>query len=123
MSTAASALIVDDSASMRMVVNTILKEAGYSVTEALDGLDGLSKAKHSRFDVVITDINMPGIHGIEFIRKLRDMPDYSHTPILTLTTENTDKMKTEGKSAGATGWIVKPFSPEKLLAALKRLLN
>jgi two-component system chemotaxis response regulator CheY len=115
-------LAVDDSKSMRQMVAMTLKSAGYDVTDAEDGLDALGKAKTELFDLVLTDINMPNMTGIELIQALRVMPDYHLIPIICLTTESSNDMKAEGKSAGATGWIVKPFSPEKLLSTIERVL-
>jgi two-component system chemotaxis response regulator CheY len=104
------------------MVAMTLRGAGYDVTEAEDGQDGLNKAKAGRYDLVLTDINMPNMNGIEFTAALRALPAYKGTPIICLTTESSDEMKAKGKGAGATGWIVKPFSPEKLLATLERVL-
>jgi two-component system chemotaxis response regulator CheY len=115
-------LAVDDSRSMRQMVSMTLRSAGYDVTESEDGHDGLNKAKAGQFDLVLTDINMPNMNGIEFTAALRGLPNYKGTPIICLTTESSDEMKAKGKGAGATGWIVKPFSPEKLLATLERVL-
>lgn len=116
-------LIVDDSASMRQMVAFTLKGAGYDVDEAADGKQGLDKAKGGKFNLVISDVNMPVMDGIALIKELRTLPDYKFTPILMLTTESTDGKKQEGKSAGATGWIVKPFNPEQLLATVKKVLG
>lgn len=115
-------LAVDDSKSMRQMVSMSLKSAGHDVTEAEDGLHALGIAKTTQFDLVVTDINMPNMNGIELITALRAMPNYKFTPILCLTTESSGDMKTKGKDAGATGWIVKPFSPEKLLSVIGRVL-
>lgn len=116
-------LVVDDSASMRQMVTFTLKGAGYDVTDAVDGDQALSIAKNSRFNLVLTDVNMPKMDGITLIRNLRGLPDYRTIPILTLTTESTPEKKMEGKSAGATGWIVKPFTPDKLLATISRVMG
>jgi len=118
----AKILAVDDSKSMRQMVSMSLKSAGHDVTEAEDGAMALDIAKKQGFDLIVTDINMPNMNGIELITALRTMPNYKFTPILCLTTESSDDMKGKGKSAGATGWIVKPFSPEKLLATIARVL-
>lgn len=115
-------LAVDDSKSMRQMVAMSLKSAGHDVTEAEDGVQALSSAKAAQFDIVVTDINMPNMNGIELIQALRAMPNYKFTPILCLTTESSGDMKTKGKEAGATGWIVKPFSPEKLLSVINRVM-
>ena len=113
-------LAVDDSASMRQMVGFTLKKAGFDVTEAKDGSEALSIAKQQGFDAVISDVNMPVMDGITLIRELRSLPNYKFTPLLMLTTESGLDKKTEGKAAGATGWIVKPFNPEQLLAVLKK---
>lgn len=115
-------LTVDDSASIRQMVSFTLKQAGYDVVEAIDGRDGLSKAQSSAVNLVITDLNMPNMNGIELIRALRQEESYKFTPILMLTTESDDSKKSEGKQAGATGWIVKPFNPEQLLKVIERVL-
>ena len=118
-----SILAVDDSPSMRQMVTFTLKGAGYTVTEAKDGQEALGIAKNNRFNLVITDINMPNMDGITLTKELRALPNYKFTPILTLTTEASQDKKLEGKSAGATGWIVKPFNPEQLLATVKKVLG
>ncbi len=119
----ANILIVDDSASMRNMVATTLKTRGHSVTEAGDGQQALDKAKTMTFNAVVTDLNMPIMNGIDLIKNLRNLPTYKYTPILLLTTESGDDRKSEGKQAGATGWLVKPFNPEKLLATIDRVLG
>jgi len=119
----ASILTVDDSASMRQMVTFTLKSAGHEVTEAIDGVDALQKAKQGNFELVITDVNMPNMDGITLTRELRDLTDYKYTPILTLTTESDKNKKQEGKNAGATGWIIKPFNPEQLLSTIKKVLG
>ena len=119
----ATILAVDDSASMRQMVAFTLKGAGHDVVEAADGVDALSKAKTRKFDLVISDVNMPNMDGITLIRELRSLPAFKFTPILMLTTESTTDKKQEGKSAGATGWIVKPFNPDQLLATIKKVLG
>lgn len=115
-------LAVDDSASMRQMVSFALKSAGYEVVEAADGVEALDKAKSQQFNLVITDVNMPNMDGIELIRKLRELDIYKYTPLLMLTTESAIEKKSEGKQAGATGWIVKPFDPEQLVATIKKVL-
>ena len=117
----ATKLIVDDSASMRQMVEFTLKEAGHQVMVAEDGVMALNLAKGAASDLVITDINMPNMDGITLIRELRALPAYKFTPILTLTTESTTDKKMEGKEAGATGWIVKPFEAAKLVDTVGRL--
>ncbi|MSQ69134.1 MAG: response regulator [Gammaproteobacteria bacterium] len=118
-----SILAVDDSASMRQMVSFTLKGAGYDVIEAIDGQDALGKARTKQADVVLTDLNMPNMDGIQLIRELRKLPQYKFTPMLLLTTESAGDIKTEGKAAGATGWLVKPFNPDQLLATLKKVLD
>lgn len=119
----ASILTVDDSPSLRMAIKIALTGAGYSVTEAGDGLEGLSKAKGSRFDLIITDLNMPNMDGLTMIRELRKDPAQCGTPILFLTTESDDSMKAQAKAAGATGWLVKPFVPEQLIKVSRKVLG
>ena len=119
----ATILTVDDSASMRQMVTFTLKSAGHEVTEAVDGVDALEKAKQGTYQLVITDVNMPNMDGITLTRELRDLVDYKYTPILTLTTESDKNKKQEGKNAGATGWIIKPFNPEQLLLTIKKVLG
>lgn len=119
----AQILVVDDSASMRQMVAFTLKAAGHVVTEAVDGVDGLKKAKSSTFDLVITDVNMPNMDGITLTKELRAVSNYRFTPILTLTTESSAEKKMAGKQAGATGWLVKPFNPDQLLSTAKKVLG
>lgn len=116
-------LAVDDSASMRQMVSFTLRQGGYQVVEAEDGEQGLKAARSGRFDLVISDVNMPVMDGITMIRALRGLPSYQFTPILMLTTESGGDKKQQGKAAGATGWIVKPFNPDQLLATVKRVLG
>jgi two-component system chemotaxis response regulator CheY len=115
-------LTVDDSASIRQMVSFTLKEAGYEVSEAFDGVDAVNKSLNNQFNLVITDLNMPNMDGITLIKKLRENPNYKFTPIIMLTTESQETKKQEGKAAGATGWIVKPFTPEQLIAVVKKVL-
>ncbi len=119
----ATILAVDDSASMRQMVTFTLKGAGFDVVEAVDGEDALSKAKLNKTDLVLTDVNMPKMDGISLIRELRKLPDYKFTPMLMLTTESAGDKKQEGKSAGATGWLVKPFNPEQLISTINRVIG
>jgi two-component system chemotaxis response regulator CheY len=119
----ATILTVDDSASMRQMVSYTLQVAGYQVTEAKDGVEALEKALAQKFNLVITDVNMPNMDGITLTRELRALSDYKFTPILTLTTEAGQNKKAEGKNAGATGWIIKPFNPDQLLATIKKVLD
>jgi two-component system chemotaxis response regulator CheY len=117
-------LIVDDSTMLRDMLVYALNEGGYNdVIEAVDGVDGLNKAKQNSFDLVITDVNMPNMDGITLVEELRKISTYSKTPILVLTTERSDEMKSKGKAAGATGWIVKPFVPNQLLKAVNIVLS
>ncbi|CAH0535827.1 response regulator [Vibrio marisflavi] len=115
-------LAVDDSVSIRQMVSHTLKDAGYDVETANDGRDALNKANKTRFDVVISDVNMPNMGGFDFVREMRNNPQYKFIPILMLTTETSIEKKQEGKSVGATGWLVKPFNPETLLKTLKRVI-
>ncbi|MCU7835509.1 MAG: response regulator [gamma proteobacterium symbiont of Taylorina sp.] len=116
-------LAVDDSTSMRQMVTFTLKGAGYDVIDAADGQQALDIAKTRSFDLVLSDVNMPVMDGITLIRNLRALPDFKFTPILMLTTEAGIEKKKEGKAAGATGWIVKPFNPDQLLNTVKRVLG
>ena len=118
-----SILAVDDSASMRQMVAFTLKGAGYNVIEAADGAEALEKAKGARVDLVLTDQSMPRMDGITLVRNLRGLPHYNGTPILILTTESSDEMKAKGKAAGATGWLVKPFDPNRLLDVIKKVIR
>ena len=116
-------LSVDDSTSIRQLVQFTLEKEGYEVVLAVDGRDALDKAKQGAVDMVITDLNMPNVDGIELIRALRSDQAYKFTPIIMLTTESANEKKDSGRSAGATGWIVKPFKPEQLIAVVKKLLG
>ncbi len=118
-----SILAVDDSASMRQMVSFTLKGAGYDVVEAVDGVDALNKAKGKKFDCIVTDVNMPNKDGITLIKDLRSLPDYKFVPMLMLTTESGADKKLQGKAAGATGWIVKPFNPDQLLKTIQKVLG
>jgi len=119
----ANILAVDDSSSMRQMVAFTLKGAGYQVVEAADGQEALNKAKTQQFDLIITDVNMPIMDGITFIKNLRGEANYKFTPMLMLTTESSADKKAAGKAAGATGWIVKPFNPDQLLNTVKKVLG
>jgi len=118
-----SILAVDDSASMRQMVSFTLKSAGYNVVEAVDGQDAWEKAGGRTFDLVLTDQNMPRMDGISLTKKLRETQQFKATPILILTTESSDQMKSAGRTAGATGWLVKPFDPTKLLEVIKKVIR
>ena len=114
---------VDDSASIRQMVSFTLKGAGYETVDAVDGQDALSKLNSHPVDMIITDLNMPNLDGIGLIRSVRSNPAYRFIPIIMLTTESQDAKKQEGKQAGATGWIVKPFKPEQLIAVIRKVLG
>jgi two-component system chemotaxis response regulator CheY len=120
---AKTVLAVDDSASIRQMVSFTLKSAGYDVVEAVDGMDGLEKAKAKGVNLVLTDQNMPRMDGLTLIKSLRAMPQYAATPILMLTTESSDAMKSQGRAAGATGWLVKPFDPQKLIEVVRKVIG
>jgi two-component system, chemotaxis family, chemotaxis protein CheY len=116
-------LTADDSASVRQMVSFTIKNAGYEVVEAVDGRDALSKLKGNPVHMVITDLNMPNLDGIGLIKGIRANPAYKFIPVILLTTESQESKKLEGKAAGATGWIVKPFKPEQLIAVIKKVLG
>lgn len=116
-------LIVDDSASMRQLIAFTIKDAGYDVLLAENGRDALEKMSRVTIDMVITDLNMPEMDGITFIRELRGKADYKFVPIVMLTTESQEAKKQEGRAAGASGWIVKPFSPSQLMDVVKKFLK
>jgi len=117
-------LAVDDSASIRAMVSFTLKGAGYVVVEAVDGQDALDKAKSNNdVHLILTDLNMPRMDGLTLIKSLRSLPRYRTAPILMLTTESSDVMKAQGRAAVATGWMVKPFDPKRLLEVIKKVLG
>ena len=116
-------LSVDDSASVRQMVAFTLRKAGYDVGEACDGRDALTKAGQAKFDMIITDLNMPNLDGIQMIQSIRAIREYAFTPILMLTTESQPEKKDAGRKAGATGWIVKPFNGDQLLAVVQKLVR
>lgn len=116
-------LTVDDSSSVRMAIRIALSGAGHTVSEASDGRDGLNKAASSKYDLIITDLNMPNMNGLEMIREIRKLPIQAGTPILFLTTESDDGLKGQARAAGATGWLVKPFVPEQLLRVTGKVLG
>lgn len=118
-----SILAVDDSPSMRKMVSFTLTGAGYQVVEAVDGQDALEKAEAHDIDLVLADQNMPRLDGVGLTRKLRDLPRYKSTPILILTTESSEQMKQAGRAAGATGWLVKPFDPNRLIEVIQKVLR
>jgi len=116
-------MAVDDSASLRQMVGVVLRGGGYEVVEAADGMDALSKLKGREVDLFLSDINMPNMDGLELTRQLRAMPQYKFVPIVLLTTESHPEKKQEGKAAGATAWIVKPFNPDQLLTVVKKVMR
>ena len=116
-------LAVDDSGSLRQMVVFSLSAAGYEVAEAVDGQDGLNKARSVQYDLILTDQNMPGMDGLSLIRTLRRLPNYQKTPILMLTTEASTEMKSRGRLAGANGWLVKPFDPQRLVEVVKKVIG
>jgi two-component system chemotaxis response regulator CheY len=118
-----TALVVDDSTSIRQMVTFTLKEAGFTVIEGSQGEEALKNVEGQAVDLVITDLNMPVMDGMTLIKNLRAKPQFKFTPILMLTTESQDARKQEGKAAGATGWIVKPFEPEKLLQVVAKVVR
>jgi two-component system, chemotaxis family, chemotaxis protein CheY len=120
---ARTALIVDDSVSMRSMVAFTLRQAGFDVLEGENGHDALTKMAGRKIEVIVTDLNMPVVDGFTFIRSVRARPEFKFTPILMLTTESQGDKKQEGRAAGATGWIVKPFDPQKLLDTIARVLS
>lgn len=116
-------MTVDDSVSVRQMVSFTLKNAGYETVEASDGKDALVKLNGSGVNMILTDLNMPNLDGIGLIKEVRTKPEFKFIPIVMLTTESQDSKKLEGKNAGATGWIVKPFKPDQLLAVIKKVLG
>ncbi len=117
----ASLLIVDDSVSVRSMLNQLLTQAGHVIDEAGDGEEALDKARLTNYDLILTDVNMPVLDGIELCRELRQMHNFRFTPILIITTESSDEIKQQGKLAGATGWLIKPFDPDKLVNTVSLL--
>jgi two-component system chemotaxis response regulator CheY len=116
-------LTVDDSPSIRQMVKLVLSQAGFEVHEAVDGIDGLEKAKAKSVQMVVTDLNMPRMDGITMVRELRKLPTYKGIPIILLTTESDESFKKQAKDAGATGWITKPFKQEQLIAVAQKVLG
>ncbi|MBU2067443.1 MAG: response regulator [Gammaproteobacteria bacterium] len=115
-------LIVDDSASIRQVVGMTLKNAGYEVIEGVDGKDALTKLDGRKVHLIISDVNMPNMDGITFVKNVKQMPAYKFTPVIMLTTEAGDGKKGEGQAAGAKAWVVKPFQPAQMLTAVSKLI-
>ena len=116
-------LIIDDSESIREVVNFTLENAGHEVEAAVDGVDALTYLEKNHYDLIITDLHMPNMDGIELIKNARKMEAHKFVPILFLTTESQTEKKMQAKEAGATGWIIKPFAPEKLLMAVNKVVR
>jgi len=115
-------LIVDDSASLRQVVSIALKGAGYDVIEARDGQDALTKLNGQRIHLIISDVNMPNMDGISFVKEAKQLPAYKFTPVIMLTTESQEAKMAEGKAAGAKAWVIKPFQPVQMLDAVSKLI-
>lgn len=115
-------LVVDDSASLRQVVAIALKGGGYDVIEACDGKDALGKLTGQKVNLIISDVNMPNMDGITFVKQVKQLPNYKFTPIIMLTTESGENRKQEGQAAGAKAWVVKPFQPQQMLAAVSKLI-
>lgn len=116
-------LIVDDAISMRGLVAMTLRNGGYQVVEASDGLDALKKIEHQKVNMVVTDFNMPNMNGIDLIKRLKADPRYKFLPIVMLTTESDESRKRQGQMAGAKAWIVKPFKPETILMVVKKIIG
>jgi two-component system chemotaxis response regulator CheY len=116
-------MTVDDSATVRQMASLVLRGAGYDVVEACDGIDALSKLTGREMNLILTDLNMPNMDGFELTRRVRSLPDYKYVPVVLLTTESQPEKKLEGKSAGATAWIVKPFTPDQLLTVVKKVIK
>ncbi|MFN7008689.1 MAG: response regulator [Allorhizobium sp.] len=116
-------LTVDDSASIRMTTKIALTNAGYKVTEAVDGTDGIAKLSAGTFDLIVTDLNMPNMDGLTMIRELRKMPAHTGVPVIFLTTESDGEIKAQARAAGATGWLTKPFDPESLVKITRKVLG
>ena len=115
-------LIVDDSASLRQVVSIALKGAGYATLEACDGKDALTKLNGDKVHLIISDVNMPNMDGITLLKEIKKHPSYKFTPVIMLTTESQEAKKAEGQAAGAKAWVVKPFQPQQMLAAVAKLI-
>lgn len=119
----AKILSVDDSKVIRDLIEAVLIENGHEVVTANDGVEGLAETRNHQFDLILSDINMPNMTGISMVSKIRRLPDYEHTPIIMLTTESSDFKKSKAKSMGATGWLQKPFDPERLMKAVNKLVG
>ncbi|RFA28391.1 two-component system response regulator [Alkalilimnicola ehrlichii] len=120
---AKTVMVVDDSVSIRQVVSVALKGAGYNVVDACDGQDALNKLGGQRVHLIISDVNMPVMDGIEFLKAVKQKPEYKFTPVIMLTTESAEAKKAEGQAAGAKAWVVKPFRPDQMLAAVDKLIS
>ncbi len=116
-------MTVDDSSTVRQMAGLVLRGAGYQVIEAVDGVDALSKLTGQELNLILTDLNMPNMDGIELTRRVRMLPNYKFVPVVLLTTETQPEKKQQGKAAGATAWIVKPFQPDQLLAVVKKVIT
>jgi two-component system, chemotaxis family, chemotaxis protein CheY len=119
----ANILTVDDSASIRLTTKVTLTNAGYTITEAVNGAEGLATAQTAQFDLIVTDLNMPKMDGLTMIRELRKMPAHMGVPVIFLTTESDNELKQQAKAAGATGWLTKPFDPESLVKIVRKVLG
>lgn len=119
---AKTVMVVDDSASVRQVVGLALRGAGYEVIEGIDGKDALAKLKGQKVHLIISDVNMPNMDGITFVQEVKKLPMYKFTPIIMLTTESQEGKKLQGQAAGAKAWVVKPFQPAQMLAAVSKLI-
>jgi two-component system chemotaxis response regulator CheY len=115
-------MVVDDSASVRQVVGLALRGAGYTVIEGIDGVDALAKLKGQKIHLIISDVNMPNMDGITFVTEVKKLPMYKFTPVIMLTTESQEGKKLQGQAAGARAWVVKPFQPAQMLAAVSKLI-
>ena len=115
-------LIVDDSESVRKVLGILLKGAGFAVLEAEDGKDALAKLSGQKIHLIVSDVNMPNMGGIELVKAVKQLPNYKFTPIIMLTTESQEASKREGQAAGAKAWVVKPFKPDQMLSAVQKLV-
>ena len=120
--TGRSILVVDDTRSMRKMVVAVLREAGYAVEEAGDGEEALGKARERVFDLVVTDHNMPRMDGVTLVQSLRELPAYDHVALIVLSTESGDELRQRGRDAGATGWMAKPFDPQKMLDVVAKFI-
>jgi two-component system chemotaxis response regulator CheY len=118
----ASILVLDDSASMRQMIKTALMDKGHAIVGAANGVQGLKFVKSTAFDLVITDLNMPEMDGLTFVRELRKLPDYRSLPVVFVSTESRDSVKQQAKAAGATGWVMKPFSADQLCRVVDKIL-